>query len=156
MAKDAQAASPVAITKSPVKRGRGRSSAAALVAANAKPKHSSKPHIADNEDFKTAKKCDDTLDLLCDFLPAFVWYTYQAIPQLISRLEIDNDDMWEMIRRILTKALVTYPAQAFWHLLGVLKSGVPERAARARLITDKLRKRPPCSGAPLRFIREAL
>lgn len=60
-------------------------------------------------------------------IPAIAFYT--AIPQLISRVIHDDKDTAMVVRGILKRILIKFPAQALWQLGWVRMSRVTERQA---------------------------
>ncbi|GBG33462.1 Serine/threonine-protein kinase ATR [Hondaea fermentalgiana] len=82
-------------------------------------------------------------------LPPYVWYT--ALPQLVSRMGVENEDVWSITKKILKHIAEAYPAQAFWHIMGVVKSKSVHRRERARILCQDLVDSP--SSATHRWVR---
>lgn len=60
-------------------------------------------------------------------IPAAAYYT--AIPQLVSRVIHENADTSKIVKRILERVLVKFPAQTMWHLAWLKGSKNNERSA---------------------------
>lgn len=65
-------------------------------------------------------RANSSVEDLAKRLPAYVWYT--ALPQLVSRIGVEIEDVWKVTKLILIQIAEAYPAQAFWHIMGVVKS----------------------------------
>lgn len=63
-------------------------------------------------------------------LPPFVWYT--AFSQLVARICHGNETISGLLVEIITKVVISHPAQAVWTLLALLKSSAKERAERGQ------------------------
>ena len=75
-------------------------------------------------------------------LPAHLWLA--ALPQLISRVCHQNDDVVKQLKAILTKVVQTYPQQSLWYMASVSKSIVAARKEQVRRRAATLfRVRPP-------------
>jgi serine/threonine-protein kinase ATR len=75
-------------------------------------------------------------------LPPFAFYP--ALAQLITRICHPHPRTWEILQFMITKILSTYPQQALWSIMAVVKSSDAERASRGKsiinLLKDKAKK----------------
>ncbi|KAF6176279.1 hypothetical protein GIB67_023570 [Kingdonia uniflora] len=71
-------------------------------------------------------------------LPKYLWLT--ALPQLVSRICHQNDDIVRLVKIIITSVLQNYPQQALWIMAAVSKSTVPSRREAAAEIIQAARK----------------
>ncbi|GLT42972.1 hypothetical protein SLA2020_169490 [Shorea laevis] len=62
-------------------------------------------------------------------LPTYQWLT--VLPQLVSRICHQNEEIVQMVKHIITSVLRQYPHQALWIMAAVSKSTVPSRRAAA-------------------------
>jgi len=60
---------------------------------------------------------------------------------MVSRISHPNPKVYEVLSMIISKIVSTHPSQALWSLLAVVKSSVPDRAARGAAIINKLKVR---------------
>ncbi|KAL9021748.1 MAG: hypothetical protein Q9185_001112 [Variospora sp. 1 TL-2023] len=72
----------------------------------------------------------------CDRLPGFVFYT--AFSQIVARIVHPNPSVYPLLIDIVAKVVGTYPQQALWTLLAVVKSSSKERALRGRQCLDRI------------------
>ncbi|KAL5561258.1 hypothetical protein UlMin_031005 [Ulmus minor] len=69
--------------------------------------------------------------------------TYQwlaVLPQLVSRICHQNEDVVRLVKHIITSVLKQYPQQALWIMAAVSKSTVPSRREAAAEIIQAARK----------------
>lgn len=71
-------------------------------------------------------------------IPSFVFYI--ALTQLLSRITIDNSDVYQVMQNIILETGRTYPQQALWPIMGAFYSSQKERKERGEAIIQKLRK----------------
>ncbi|XP_028398063.1 serine/threonine-protein kinase ATR-like isoform X2 [Dendronephthya gigantea] len=69
---------------------------------------------------------------LTDRLPTYQFFT--AFSQLISRMCHRNEEVWNRLKALISKLLVTYPQQAIWLMMAVSKSSLPLRKNRCQQI----------------------
>ena len=69
--------------------------------------------------------------------PAYVFYT--TLPQIISRITHQNQDVYKVLNTIIMKVVSTHPQQALWSLLAVATSTQTERKTRGITILQQLR-----------------
>lgn len=75
---------------------------------------------------------------LNDF-PTYQWLT--VLPQLVSRICHQNEEIVRLVKYIITSVLRKYPQQALWTMAAVTKSTVPSRReAAAEIINAAKRK----------------
>lgn len=71
-------------------------------------------------------------------LPTYQWLT--VLPQLVSRICHQNEQVVRMVKHIITSVLREYPQQALWIMAAVSKSTVPSRREAAAEIIQAARK----------------
>ncbi|KAM1987180.1 hypothetical protein ACFX15_034478 [Malus domestica] len=71
-------------------------------------------------------------------LPTYQWLT--VLPQLVSRICHQNDEVVRLVKNIITTVLRQYPQQALWIMAAVSKSTVPSRREAAAEILQAARK----------------
>ncbi|XP_058072546.1 serine/threonine-protein kinase ATR isoform X2 [Magnolia sinica] len=71
-------------------------------------------------------------------LPTYQWLT--ALPQLVSRICHQNDEIVRLVKHIITSVLQEYPQQALWTMAAVSKSTVAARRDAAAEIIQAARK----------------
>jgi serine/threonine-protein kinase ATR len=71
-------------------------------------------------------------------LPAYQWLT--VLPQLVSRICHQNEEIVRLVKHIITSVLRQYPQQALWIMAAVSKSTVPSRREAAAEIIQAARK----------------
>ncbi|XP_058191614.1 serine/threonine-protein kinase ATR isoform X3 [Rhododendron vialii] len=71
-------------------------------------------------------------------LPTYQWLT--VLPQLVSRICHQNDEIVRLVKHIITSVLRQYPQQALWIMAAVSKSTVPSRREAAAEIIQAARK----------------
>ncbi|CAM8899357.1 unnamed protein product [Rhodiola kirilowii] len=71
-------------------------------------------------------------------LPTYQWLT--VLPQLVSRICHQNDEVVRLVKVIITSVLRQYPQQALWMMAAVSKSTVPSRREAAAEIIQAARK----------------
>nr|POE65846.1 serine/threonine-protein kinase atr [Quercus suber] len=71
-------------------------------------------------------------------LPAYQWLT--VLPQLVSRICHQNEEIVRLVKIIITSVLRQYPQQALWIMAAVSKSTVPSRREAAAEIIQAARK----------------
>ncbi|KAK3218562.1 hypothetical protein Dsin_012532 [Dipteronia sinensis] len=74
---------------------------------------------------------------LKDF-PIYQWLT--VLPQLVSRICHQNEEIVRLVKHILTSVLCQYPQQGLWIMAAVSKSTVPSRQEAAAEIIQAARK----------------
>jgi serine/threonine-protein kinase ATR len=70
-------------------------------------------------------------------LPAYVFYT--ALPQIVSRITHQNQEVYKYLNQIILKVVSTHPQQALWSLLAVATSTQTDRKSRGIQILQQLR-----------------
>ncbi|XP_074371417.1 serine/threonine-protein kinase ATR [Apium graveolens] len=81
-------------------------------------------------------------------LPTYQWLT--VLPQLVSRICHQNDEIVRLVKRIITSVLKQFPQQALWIMAAVSKSTVSSRReAAAAIIQEARRDFPLVDGKPL-------
>lgn len=71
-------------------------------------------------------------------LPTYQWLT--VLPQLVSRICHQNEEVVRLVKPIITSVLRQYPQQALWIMAAVSKSTVPSRREAAAEIIQAARK----------------
>lgn len=71
-------------------------------------------------------------DGFSDKLPAFMYFT--AFSQLVSRICHPSQDVYNVIKTILVKLVLSFPQQSLWMLLCVLKSSYSSREKRCAMV----------------------
>ncbi|XP_048234616.1 serine/threonine-protein kinase ATR isoform X1 [Ricinus communis] len=71
-------------------------------------------------------------------LPTYQWLT--VLPQLVSRVCHQNEEVVKLVRCIITCVLRQYPQQALWIMAAVSKSTVPSRREAAAAIIHDAKK----------------
>ncbi|KAL5978485.1 hypothetical protein ACLOJK_029602 [Asimina triloba] len=71
-------------------------------------------------------------------LPTYQWLT--VLPQLVSRICHQNDEVVRLVKHIITSVLQEYPQQALWIMAAVSKSTVAARRDAAAEIIQAARK----------------
>ncbi|KAK1414808.1 hypothetical protein QVD17_30567 [Tagetes erecta] len=71
-------------------------------------------------------------------LPTYQWLT--VLPQLVSRICHQNDEIVRVVKAIITSVLQQYTQQALWIMAAVSKSTVPSRREAAAEIINNARK----------------
>ncbi|KAJ0746764.1 putative non-specific serine/threonine protein kinase [Helianthus annuus] len=71
-------------------------------------------------------------------LPTYQWLT--VLPQLVSRICHQNDEIVRLVKAIITSVLQQYTQQALWIMAAVSKSTVPSRREAAAEIINNARK----------------
>lgn len=71
-------------------------------------------------------------------LPAYEWLV--CFPQVISRICHPNPVIVEVVKKIIVKALLAYPTQAMWPIIGLSRSLNPQRRNRARDIISNTQR----------------
>ncbi|KAL7237094.1 hypothetical protein ACSBR1_020211 [Camellia fascicularis] len=71
-------------------------------------------------------------------LPTYQWLT--VLPQLVSRICHQNEEIVRLVKHIITSVLRQYPQQALWIMAAVSKSTVPSRREAAAEIIQSARK----------------
>ncbi|KAG7975717.1 hypothetical protein I3843_06G113400 [Carya illinoinensis] len=71
-------------------------------------------------------------------LPTYQWLT--VLPQLVSRICHQNEEIVRLVKHIITSVLRQYPQQALWIMAAVSKSTVPSRREAAAEIIQAARK----------------
>ncbi|KAM6558479.1 hypothetical protein CsatA_027718 [Cannabis sativa] len=71
-------------------------------------------------------------------LPTYQWLT--VLPQLVSRICHQNEEVVRLVKHIITSVLRQYPQQALWVMAAVSKSTVPSRKEAAAEIIQSARK----------------
>lgn len=71
-------------------------------------------------------------------LPTYQWLT--VLPQLVSRICHQNEEIVRLVKHIITSVLRQYPQQALWIMAAVSKSTVPTRREAAAEIIQAARK----------------
>ncbi|CAB4290922.1 unnamed protein product [Prunus armeniaca] len=71
-------------------------------------------------------------------LPTYQWLT--VLPQLVSRICHQNEEVVRLVKNIITSVLRKYPQQALWIMAAVSKSTVPSRREAAAEILHAARK----------------
>lgn len=71
-------------------------------------------------------------------LPTYQWLT--VLPQLVSRICHQNEEVVRLVKHIITSVLQQYPQQALWIMAAVSKSTVPSRREAASEIIQAARK----------------
>ncbi|KAK9690702.1 hypothetical protein RND81_09G148200 [Saponaria officinalis] len=71
-------------------------------------------------------------------LPTYQWLS--VLPQLVSRICHQNEEIVRLVKHIITSVLRQYPQQALWLMAAVSKSAVPSRKQAAAEILQAARK----------------
>ncbi|XP_057966398.1 serine/threonine-protein kinase ATR [Malania oleifera] len=87
-------------------------------------------------------------------LPTYQWLT--VLPQLVSRICHQNEEIVRLVKHIITSVLRQYPQQALWIMAAVSKSTVPSRReAAAEIIQAAKKGSSPGSGGNSLFVQFA-
>ncbi|KAL3865678.1 hypothetical protein ACJMK2_043042 [Sinanodonta woodiana] len=76
----------------------------------------------------TLNKLNKIIACIGNVLAAYQWFT--AFPQLISRICHASADVFEQLKAIIARTMVTFPQQALWMMMAVSKSSYPMRVKR--------------------------
>ncbi|CCL98247.1 uncharacterized protein FIBRA_00241 [Fibroporia radiculosa] len=71
-------------------------------------------------------------------VPVYKWFT--AFPQIVSRVGHDNEDVHEILSKLISMVIQEYPKQALWLFASVVKSTKKNRNSRGIAILNKLRQ----------------
>lgn len=71
-------------------------------------------------------------------LPTYQWLT--VLPQLVSRICHQNEEVVRLVKHIITSVLKQYPQQGLWIMAAVSKSTVPSRKEAASEIIQAAKK----------------
>ncbi|KAA8546139.1 hypothetical protein F0562_020967 [Nyssa sinensis] len=71
-------------------------------------------------------------------LPTYQWLT--VLPQLVSRICHQNEEIVRLVKHIITSVLRQYPQQSLWIMAAVSKSTVPSRREAAAEIIQAARR----------------
>ncbi|KAJ3219045.1 hypothetical protein HK099_004838 [Clydaea vesicula] len=101
--------------------------------------------IGDNKLFEQTKFKDVLVRIMemKDRLPIYQFLT--AFPQLISRIDHPNQNVYNILELILVKVLMAFPQQALWQLVAVNKSINKVRSKRCAEIFTKAKSNPKTS-----------
>jgi serine/threonine-protein kinase ATR len=77
-------------------------------------------------------------------MPAYMFYT--ALPQIVSRINHPNQEVFKWLQVIIHKVVSAHPQQALWSLLAVCTSTQQERRSRGGTILNLLMKSSKKSG----------
>ncbi|KAF9534591.1 hypothetical protein CPB83DRAFT_754578 [Crepidotus variabilis] len=72
--------------------------------------------------------------------PAYKWFT--AFPQIVSRVGHENLDVYRHLERLMITVLETYPRQALWLFMAVVKSTKENRYTRGKQILQLIQGNP--------------
>ncbi|KAL7118480.1 hypothetical protein ACP275_02G004300 [Erythranthe tilingii] len=86
-------------------------------------------------------------------LPTYQWLT--VLPQLVSRICHQNEEIVRLVKHIITSVLRQYPQQALWTMVAVTKSTVPSRRVAAAEIIQAARKGSSQGGSNSMFVQFA-
>lgn len=86
-------------------------------------------------------------------LPTYQWLT--VLPQLVSRICHQNDEIVRLVKRIITSVLKQFPQQALWIMAAVSKSTVSSRREAAAAIMQEARKDFPLVDGKTLFVQFA-
>ncbi|THH16411.1 hypothetical protein EW146_g4222 [Bondarzewia mesenterica] len=86
------------------------------------------------------KKINAEVSRAITVVPAYKWYT--AFPQIVSRVGIENAEVYNVLAKLILMVLQEFPLQAIWLFLAVIKSTKPIREGRGRQILDRLKNLP--------------
>lgn len=64
-----------------------------------------------------------------------------AFPQIVSRVDHSNNDVYTILSRLIFNLLQDYPQQGLWLFTSVVKSTKPKREKRGKAIIDMLKVR---------------
>ncbi|KAL3418858.1 protein kinase Rad3 (phosphatidylinositol 3) [Phlyctema vagabunda] len=70
-------------------------------------------------------------------MPAYMFYT--ALPQIMSRINHANTEVFKYLTQMIVKTVSTYPQHALWGLLAVATSMQADRKARGGIVIAALR-----------------
>lgn len=90
---------------------------------------------------------------LNDF-PTYQWLT--VLPQLVSRICHQNEEIVRLVKYIITSVLQIYPQQALWMMAAVTKSTVPSRREAAAEIINAARRKSNEAGVSSLFAQFAM
>lgn len=62
-----------------------------------------------------------------------------AFPQIVSRIVHNNNEVLELLLRLVVKVIEEYPHQALWLFMSVVKSKRAERERRGRQVIERIK-----------------
>ena len=92
-----------------------------------------------NKHSKSLKKVSETMEELCETLPPFIWQA--CLPQLVSRVNHPETEVFRVLKNLLSSVLRTYPLQAFWGFIGTARSTSQARKKKADRILNEVDNR---------------
>ncbi|GAB2267814.1 hypothetical protein Dimus_002790 [Dionaea muscipula] len=91
-----------------------------------------------NKDLKNVNEKVMAIMRGCLKLPTYQWLT--VLPQLVSRICHQNEEIVRLVKHIITSVLRQYPQQALWSMAAVSKSTVSSRREAAAEIIQAARR----------------
>ncbi|TFK72010.1 hypothetical protein BDN72DRAFT_869695 [Pluteus cervinus] len=86
------------------------------------------------------QKLNDTVSKAIIEIPAYKWYT--AFPQIVSRIGHTNPEVFKHLTVLIIRVLETYPKQALWLFMSVVKSNNKSRGTRGKNMLEQIRNHP--------------
>ncbi|TDL29365.1 hypothetical protein BD410DRAFT_710460 [Rickenella mellea] len=93
--------------------------------------------LRQSDDFKAI---NTEIEASIKYTPIYKWLT--AFPQIVSRVDHPNDDVYAVLSRLITTVLNEYPHQGLWLFISVIKSTKKRRLEQGRKILDQLKNNP--------------
>lgn len=90
-----------------------------------------------NDGYKrVATNMNKIVDRFAESLPPFVFFT--AFSQLVSRICHPSPEVYQVLKSIIVKLIVTFPQQSMWMIMSVYKSSYASRVRRCtEVFSDK-------------------
>lgn len=90
-----------------------------------------------NESYKrVSANMNKIVDRFAESLPSFVFFT--AFSQLVSRICHPSPEVYQVLKSIIVKLIVTFPQQSMWMIMSVYKSSYASRVRRCtEVFSDK-------------------
>ncbi|KAF7326051.1 hypothetical protein MKEN_00456000 [Mycena kentingensis (nom. inval.)] len=96
---------------------------------------------AKNVQVETLRKLNEVVSKVIRDAPVYKWYT--AFPQIVSRIGVDNKDVYPHLETLILRVLEEYPKQALWLFVSVvLTKKATERRKRGTKILNAVKSNP--------------
>ncbi|KAI0797124.1 hypothetical protein C8Q75DRAFT_710778 [Abortiporus biennis] len=89
-----------------------------------------------HKDTEMFNKLNNEVSKNITVVPTYKWYT--AFPQIVSRVNHENPEVFAVLSKIIQLVISEYPRQALWSFTSSVKSTKKTRAERSKKILDKL------------------
>ncbi|KAK7696228.1 hypothetical protein QCA50_000881 [Cerrena zonata] len=88
-------------------------------------------------DLEQFRKINQEVQRAARVLPAWKWYI--AFPQIVSRVEQENEEAFDILSKIIVMVTQEYPQQALWFFVSTLFTKREQRLSRGRRIINMLK-----------------